>query len=173
MHRTMLATLLLAALTACEDHARRGLHIVLEVTDGSHAGRYRAAAGGAACTADVAGPGSLAVRFTDPDSSAALSSLRLVLEPERGFYLGVLFGGFRMDGRRHEIETRSGKPRLGDGSAMACRRDDTALLDINGRTADGVPLVVRLACAGAAWTTASVPDCRGTQSSNHKRRGVS
>jgi hypothetical protein len=155
MHRT-LTTFLLAALAACGDRAPAGsLRIALEVTEGSHAGRYRAAAGGAACTWDIPGSGSLAVRFTDPDSGAALSSLQLVVSSDGRVYLGVLFGGFRTDGRRHEIETRAGKPRLGTGSAVVNRRDGRTFVDIRGRTGDGVPLTVRVQCSSAASAAAS------------------
>jgi hypothetical protein len=149
MHRTF-PSLLITAVLACGQRAsERSLRIALEVTNGPHAGRYAAIATPSACSKCETAACRLVVRFTDPDPDAALSSLQIVLASDGGLYVGVLFGGFRSDGRRHEIETRAGRPRFGMGRAVVNRRDDQTSLEISGRTEDGMTLTARMQCPHA------------------------
>ena len=152
--------LIVSSLIGCRPSDRH-VQIALEVTDGAHEGRYRITASAGTCTPDVLGRGSLAIRHTDLDSAAALSSLQLVIPSDSGFYLGVVFGGFQSDGAGHEIETRPGYAQVGDGVVNVTRSDTIILLEASGHTGDGVRLKARVSCA-ARDTAMHVDALHGT-----------
>jgi hypothetical protein len=122
-------------------------HIHLEVTGGPHAGRYAVQTERTACARDLLGRGSLAIRYTDLDSNAALASLQLMIESDTAFYLGLAFDGFRPTDSELEIETRRGRRPRGAGKVTLNRVSATTVLDVVGRTAGGLPLTARVLCA--------------------------
>jgi hypothetical protein len=132
---------------ACRRLESSWTHIHLEVTDGPFAGRYAVQTQRSACARDLFGRGSLAIRHTDLDSTAALASLQLLIEPDTAFYLGLAFEGFRLSDAEQVIETRPGRRPRGAGKVTLSRRSTTTVLDVVGRTAGGVPLTARVLCA--------------------------
>jgi hypothetical protein len=133
---------------ACGLHeSSASTHIHLEITEGPFAGRYAVQTRGTACAPDLLGRGSLAIRYTDLDSTAALASVQLMIEPDTAFYLGLAFEGFRQSDSQHVIETRAGRPPRGAGKMTLSRRSQITVLDVVGRTAGGSPLTARVLCA--------------------------
>ncbi len=121
----------------------------LEVTveDGPYAGTHTAETAERVCVPGMVGPGTWGVQYARPGAESGLSSLQLVWESKREWYLGALFGPIGGGTDAHyEIETRPRAKRRGTGTLNLETVLEGAILRARGITAEGVALSVTVRC---------------------------